>query len=132
MLLKWIKQLTISGYAPSYLTLREIVDELRTNQSFISQDALHDASQSQLNRLSQLQLGKEWVSRFIKRHEQLQVVFGRRIESLRMDGATKPMLTAWFDAYKKIVHEKCPLPFFDADGWHSQTLGADSETRHSW
>ncbi|KFY47313.1 hypothetical protein V494_00068 [Pseudogymnoascus sp. VKM F-4513 (FW-928)] len=31
-LLKWIKQLTSSGYAPSHRILREVADEVRTNR----------------------------------------------------------------------------------------------------
>ena len=30
-LLKWIKELTNSGYAPSYCILREIAEEIRVN-----------------------------------------------------------------------------------------------------
>ena len=56
-------------------------------------------------RLPNLPLGKEWIARFIKRHKTLQVQFGRRIESQRMDGATEPVIQAWFDAYKEVVKE---------------------------
>jgi hypothetical protein len=33
LLLKWIKQLTVSGYAPGYQLLREIADEIRADRS---------------------------------------------------------------------------------------------------
>ena len=45
------------------------------------------------------------VPRFIQRHPHLTVAIGRRIESVRMDGATKPVLDAWFDAYRKVIQE---------------------------
>jgi transposase len=34
-LLRWIKELTISGYAPSHRILREVADEIRTSQNRI-------------------------------------------------------------------------------------------------
>jgi tryptophanyl-tRNA synthetase len=37
ILLKWIKQLTSSGYAPSHQVLREVADEVRTNRCRIFQ-----------------------------------------------------------------------------------------------
>jgi hypothetical protein len=36
-LLKWIKELTSSGYAPSHWILREVADEVRTNRCRIYQ-----------------------------------------------------------------------------------------------
>jgi hypothetical protein len=50
-------------------------------------------------------LGRDWVPRFILRHPHLTVAIGRRIESVRMDRATKEVLNAWFDAYKKVVQD---------------------------
>lgn len=50
-------------------------------------------------------LGRDWVRRFIIRYPHLNVAIGRRIESVQMDGATKPVLDAWFDAYQKVVQE---------------------------
>jgi hypothetical protein len=37
ILLKWIKELTSSGYAPSYQILREVADEVRINRCCIYQ-----------------------------------------------------------------------------------------------
>jgi hypothetical protein len=36
-LLKWIKELTSSGYAPSHRILREVADEVRTNRCHVFQ-----------------------------------------------------------------------------------------------
>jgi hypothetical protein len=36
-LLKWIKELTISGYAPSHRILREVADEVRSNKCRVFQ-----------------------------------------------------------------------------------------------
>jgi hypothetical protein len=99
VLLKWIKELTISGYSPGHRLLKEMAEEIRTKRVY----NLDDTPPSPSIPRPQFPLGHEWVPRFIQRHEQLKVVIGRRIESVRMDGATKPVLEAWFDAYNKLV-----------------------------
>ena len=99
-LLKWIKQLTIGGYSPTHLLLREIAEEVRSNRSRNLDDACDASPSGTLEIRPPLPLGREWVLRFIKRHPHLQVVLGRRIDSVRMDGATKPVVSAWFDAYE--------------------------------
>ena len=98
-LLKWIKDLTISGYSPGHRLLKEIAEELRTRRTY----NLDDPSLHALQLPPQYNLGRDWVPRFIKRHPHLAVVIGRRIDSVRMDGATKPVLEAWFNAYESIV-----------------------------
>jgi hypothetical protein len=68
-------------------------------------DNLDDASLHCLELPPRYALGHKWVPRFIQRHPHLTVAIGRRIESVRMDGATKPVLDAWFDAYRKLIQE---------------------------
>ena len=101
VLLKWIKDLTISGYSPGHRLLKEIAEEIRTKRTY----DLDDPSLDALQLLPQYKLGRDWVPRFIQRHPHLAVVIGRRIDSVRMDGATKPVLEAWFNAYQSIVRE---------------------------
>ena len=101
VLLKWIKQLTISGYSPGHRLLKEIAEELRTKRTY----NLDEVSLNSLELPPQYTLGQDWVPRFIFRHPHLTVAIGRRIESVRMDGATKEVLNAWFDAYQKVVQE---------------------------
>ena len=102
VLLKWIKELTISGYSPGHRLLKEIAEEIRTKRTY----DLDDASLLSLRLPPQFTLGQDWVPRFIIRHPNLSVVIGRRIESVRMDGATKPVLEAWFNAYEKMVQKE--------------------------
>jgi len=66
---------------------------------------LDDASLHRLELQPRYALGHEWVPRFIQRHPHLTVAIGRRIESVRMDGATKLVLDAGFDAYRKLIQE---------------------------
>ena len=67
-LLKWIKELTSSGYAPSHRILREVADEVRTNrcrifQSRGMQSQLQTQQQTQQPQLQipKLPLGQDWV-----------------------------------------------------------------------
>jgi hypothetical protein len=102
VLLKWIKELTVSGYSPGHRLLKEVAEEIRTKRVY----NLDDTPLSPFEPPLQFNLGQDWVPRFVQRHEYLKVVIGRRIESVRMDGATKPVLEAWFDAYNKIVQQE--------------------------
>jgi hypothetical protein len=52
---------------------------------------LDDASLHSLELPPQYTLGQDWVPQFILGHPHLTVAIGRRIESVRMDGATKPV-----------------------------------------
>ncbi|KFY63119.1 hypothetical protein V496_04181 [Pseudogymnoascus sp. VKM F-4515 (FW-2607)] len=104
-LLKWIKELTTSGYAPSHWILREVADEVRSNKCRVFQPQHLQLQQPQLQPQLQLQpqpqipnlpLGQEWVPRFIQRHPNLRVKLGRRVEAQRMNGVTKQVLKGWF------------------------------------
>ena len=81
--------------------LKELAEDIRTKRTY----DIDDPSLHALGLLPQFKLGKEWVPRFIQRYPHLKVVIGRRIDSVRMDGATKPVLGKWFDAYQGIVQE---------------------------
>jgi hypothetical protein len=102
-LLKWIKQLTISGYAPTHQLLREIAEEVRVNKVRVFDPFSHIQPATPVAPVSRLPLGQEWVKRFVKRHNVLRSQFGRRVESARLSCATEPIMNAWFDAFKDIV-----------------------------
>lgn len=102
-LLKWIKQLTITGYAPTYQLLREIAQEIRVNRVRVYDPYSAVQQAMPVTLVPRLPIGQEWVLRFIKRHDQLRSQFGRRVESARLSCATEPVITAWFDAFKDTV-----------------------------
>jgi len=63
-----------------------------------------------------IRLGKHWMERFLKRHPVLQTQRARRIESVRVNGATGPVIRSWFSllqipAIKKIL----PANRYNAD-----------------
>ena len=101
VLLKWIKSLTISGYSPGHRLLKEIAEELRSHRSLNFDDTTPNSLPPQL----QFTLGRNWVPQFIQRHPHLQVAIRRRIETIYIDGATKPVLDVWFNVYMQVVRE---------------------------
>ena len=90
VLLKWIKDLTISGYSPGHRLLKEVAKEIRTKRVYNLDDTPPSLSMPQ----PRFNLGQDWVPRFIQRHKHLKVVIGHCIESVQIDRATKPVLEA--------------------------------------
>jgi transposase len=103
VLLKWIKQLTVSGYSPGHQLLKEVAEEIRSERDYTLRDTISTSPNTSFYIRNHLLLGQDWVPRFVQRHPYLKVVIGRRIESVRMDGATKPAIDAWFVAYKDLI-----------------------------
>ena len=55
-------------------------------------------------------LGKDWVQRFLKRHPQLDSVFGLSIEAAGIKEATPERLMRWFNEFKRVVEEENVRP----------------------
>ncbi|APA16038.1 hypothetical protein SS1G_10153 [Sclerotinia sclerotiorum 1980 UF-70] len=127
VLLKWIKQLTISGYSPGHQLLKELAEELRSKRTY----NLDCPSFDSLELLPQHLLGYEWVPRFIKRHPHLTVVIGRRIEScICVDGFI--LLPLGIFKGKNVLQNWIPKEvlgswFFSANtkGWTSNLHGLE-------
>ena len=83
--------------------LKEVAEEIRLERDYTLCDAIPTLLNTSLIVRNSLKLGQDWVPRFVQRHPHLKVVIGRRIESVRMDGATKSTIDAWFVAYEEIV-----------------------------
>ena len=81
-LLKWIKQLTISGYSPGHQLLKEVAEEIRLERDYTLRDAIPTSPNTSFLVRNHLLLGQDWVPRFVQRHPHLRVVIGRRIESV--------------------------------------------------
>jgi hypothetical protein len=64
--LKWIKELTISGYAPSHRILREVANEIRASRNRVFDPTQHQLFQP--NSIPNFPLGQDWVPRSIQRH----------------------------------------------------------------
>ena len=115
ILLKWIKQLTSSGYAPSHWILREVANEVRTSRCRIYQGCGIQSQlqqpqtqqlQTQQPQIPKLPLGQDWVPQFIQRHPNLRVKLGQRVKAQRINRVTKEVLKGWFEAYKSLITEQ--------------------------
>jgi hypothetical protein len=69
VLLKWIKELTVSGYSPRHQLLKEMAEEIRTKRV----SNLDDTTFSPIEPLPRFCLGQDWVPRFVQRHVHLKV-----------------------------------------------------------
>lgn len=97
-LVRWITLLTISGYPPRYVILRqlaEIIRERRVKQpeSGGVQVIIYD------------EIGEQWVGRFIARHPELASVRPRSIDAVRVKDTSPERLQRWFDDLEKVWTE---------------------------
>lgn len=85
ILLKWIKELTVSSYSLEHRLLKEVAEEIRTKCVY----NLDNILSSLFEPLPQFRLGHKWVPQFVQRHKQLKVIIERRIKFVQMDRETK-------------------------------------------
>ena len=50
-------------------------------------------------------LGRDWVSRFLNRHQNLKTKLGVKIDTLRIKGTSLEVLSAWFEHYRRVCSE---------------------------
>ncbi|KAJ3454436.1 hypothetical protein MRS44_018330 [Fusarium solani] len=79
ILVLWVLRQESLGYAPSHSQLRACVEALLQQQG------------------DNKPLGKNWTSRFIKRHSKLSTKLGKRQEAARFDGFTPRSVNWYFD-----------------------------------
>ena len=97
-LVRWITQLTITGYAPRHLTLREMAEEIRKRR--IKQ--INDPS---IQLVTYTPIGLQWISRFLSRHPELASVMTRRIDAPRIKDASLEALRKWFEELNRVMKE---------------------------
>jgi hypothetical protein len=93
-ILKWIEQISATGYAPSNRLLEAMVQKLRMKGMKSSAGAAPTEPPP---------LGRNYVSRFILRHTQLP---GKRIQQSKRNHTVKlpdpSVLNVWYDAYRNL------------------------------
>ena len=97
-LLKWVTQLTITGYPAKHSMLREMAEEIRKKRVM----KINDIS---ITLVSYPPIGINWVSRFVTRHPQLQTVLVLYMEAARIKGATPNTLNQFFNAFIAIIEK---------------------------
>ena len=96
-LVRWITQLTITGYSPTHAMVRSMAETIQKGRVIQSNDTTSADYTDPL--------GTDWVRRFLLRHLQLKSVVGRRIDAVRIKDASKDVLKKWFDAYEQTVEQ---------------------------
>ena len=97
-LVRWITRLTITGYAPRHLTLREMAEEVRKRR--VKQ--INDPS---IQLVTYAPIGLQWIPRFLSRHLELASVMTRRIDAPRIKDASPEGLRKWFEELDRVMEE---------------------------
>src|SRR6266496_4724977 len=97
-LVRWITQVARTGFPARHSTVREMAEAIRLRR-------VSEINACNAELISYEPLGKNWVSRFVKRHPQLGTARGRAIESSRIKETTPEKLRQWFDEFKRFVDE---------------------------
>lgn len=90
-LVRWISQLTITGYPATPALVVEMAEEIR-----------HQRTQISKTPSSFRPLGKGWLNRFRTRHTEIQGVWTRQIESVRHNAISVEAMNTWFDAVRAL------------------------------
>ena len=98
-LIRWITQLSITGYSPRHDMVREMAEAIQEKSmgNFDTSNII-DPNDSRSGFL-----GHDWVHNFIQRHPELKTVVGKTIDNVRVKETTVDALKVWFDAYNREV-----------------------------
>ena len=102
-LVRWITQLTITGYPPRHDTLWSMAETIRKRRIPLLTNGTPNLFEYQL-------LGKDWMKLFLKRHTELKTRIGRAIDAARVKDTSKEALMIWFNAFQQTIQEKEILP----------------------
>ena len=86
-LVEWIKQEDARGYAPSRIRVHEMAEKLLQANG------------------DDKELGRKWIEGFKRRHVDIKTLVGKRIASERRNGATREVLIAYFDRFKRVIDD---------------------------
>ncbi|RAL58500.1 hypothetical protein DID88_004004 [Monilinia fructigena] len=102
-LVRWISQLTITGFPATPMLVKEMADEIRLRRVQVASSRIPTSTEI-------LPIGHEWIYRFQKRHPELKTCYSRQLESNRAKEATPENIQAWFDAFRtRLIERKYEL-----------------------
>ena len=78
LLVQWILDLEAQGHAPSFTAVRDLA-------GVVSRDSGGPNN-----------VGKNWISRFLKRHPEIRSKVGRRISAKRANSTSPEAIAIWF------------------------------------
>jgi hypothetical protein len=94
-LVRWITLLTISGYPPQYIILRQLAEIIRERR-------VKQPESGGVQMIVYDEIGEQWVRRFIARHSELAGVRPRSIDAVRVKDTSPERLQRWFDDLEKV------------------------------
>jgi len=97
-LVRWIIDLSRSGFPPRKTRVKDMAEELRKQRLI----GINDAS---IELVSYPPIGARWVDRFIQRHSGLKTVFARQIDAARLKETKREVLQQWFQTIKDTICE---------------------------
>jgi Tc5 transposase DNA-binding domain len=101
-LVRWILDVTKSGYPPDKTQIREMAEQIRRRHV----SKINDAS---IILVEYPPLGRQWVDRFIQRHESLRAEYARCIDASRMKEKTADTIMRWLNTVRETMEK------FDVD-----------------
>ena len=97
-LVRWITQLTVSGYPPRHATLREMAEEIRKQR-------VKNLNDDSIEYITFEPIGQQWVQRFLQRFPELETAMSRTIDASRVKDPTISILTTWFETFQQTLQE---------------------------
>jgi hypothetical protein len=102
-LVRWITELTKTGYSPRHATVLEMAQIIRRKRDPITLE-------HSLNAVNMEKIGDQWIQRFIRRHPELATVRLRKMDIGRVKDTSPERLTKWFADLKSAIEKYNILP----------------------
>ena len=102
-LVRWITELTKTGYSPRHATVLEMAQIIRRKHDPVTLEQT-------LNSVSVEKIGSQWIQRFIRRHPELKTVRLRKMDLGRVKDTSYVRLAKWFEDFKLVKEKYNILP----------------------
>ena len=102
-LVRWITQLTATGYPPRHATLFEIAEIIQKKRDPVTLETT-------TNSIKFGAIGKQWIGRFMARHPELSSVRPRSMDMARVKDTSFERLSKWFEDLKNVTEKYNILP----------------------
>lgn len=95
----YIKELSWSGYPPSYATIREMATEIQRRR------VVKINFEEDMELIQYPPIGENWPRRFIERHSNLTAMYSQRIDASRLKELSVETITQWLNGVRDIIQE---------------------------
>jgi hypothetical protein len=97
-LVRWITELTRTGYSPRHATVLEMAQIIRKKCHAMTLEPT-------INTMAMETIGDQWIQRFIGRHPELATIHLRSMEMGRVKDTSPERLSKWFSDLKSVIDE---------------------------